>query len=93
MATHFACDDREAALKLYQVNHLLPEGMGDEFFFWKNSQGLAAIPTGRDSTGNRDTAIVNAAAALGVTLTTLSPWEREAEFWAGWLAKPPTALP
>jgi hypothetical protein len=90
MATHSTADDREAALKLYAVNH--PEATGEagrEYLFWKNSQSLTHIPWGVD----RNTAITNAGTALGVTVNATSPWLREQQFWAGWLALPPVALP
>lgn len=89
MATHYTPDDREAALKLYQVNYLDPKGIGDEAFFWLNSESVSPIPTG----DARDAAIIAAGTHLGVTVDALSPWLREQQFWAGWLAKPPTALP
>lgn len=89
MSKHFTCDDREAALRLYTVNH--PEargGMGAERLWWKNARSTNTIPWGTD----RDTAIIAAGTALGVTVDALSPWLREQQFWAGYLAKPPTAL-
>lgn len=89
MTTHYTPDDREAALKLYGANHLNSKGWYDECAFWVNARSLSRIPTGT----NRDTQIVAAAAALGVTVNATSPWLREQQFWAGYLAKPPTALP
>lgn len=88
MATHYTPDDREAALKLYQVNHLEPSGVGNEFFFWTNIGAYTKIPTGTD----RDTAFQDVATALSITLTGTSPWLREQEFWAAFLALPPTAV-
>lgn len=89
MAANYTADDRAAALKLYVVNH--PEagsGMQAEKLFWVNVGGLAAIPWGVD----RDTAFLAVGTTLGVTVNALSPWLREQQFWAGYLAKPPTAL-
>jgi len=89
VSTHYTPDDREAALKLYQVNHLNPNGCGDEAYFWLNSESVSPIPTGTA----RDDAFVAAGTHLGVTVDATSPWLREQQFWAGWLAKPPTAKP
>ena len=88
MSTHYSGDDRQAALLLYQVNHL-DNGKADETYFWVNSESKTATPWGVD----RDTAIIAAGTHLGVTVDALSPWLREQQFWAGWLAKPPTAKP
>lgn len=89
MATHYTPDDREAALKLYQVNYLQPLGIGDEFFFWTNIGAYDAIPWGI----GRDEAFVDVATGLSITLDETSPWLREQQFWAGFLALPPTAVP
>ena len=89
MATRFSCDDRAAALSLYSVNHAEWDGPWSEFQFWKVSQGKVAIPWGVD----RGTAITSAATALGLTVNATSPWLREQQFWAAWLAKPPVAAP
>lgn len=88
MAKHFTADDREAALKLYGVNHLNSKGWYDEAAWWKNARSVNTIPTGTA----RDTAIQAAGTALGVTVDATSPWLREQQFWAGYLAKPPVAL-
>lgn len=88
MATHYTPDDREAALKLYGVNHLEPSGVYNEAAFWLNSESVSPIPTGTA----RDDAFIAAGTHLGVTVDAASPWLREQQFWAGWLAKPPIAL-
>lgn len=86
MATSYSGDDRQAALKLYLVNH--PEYSNEEYAFWKFGRSLAGTPWGVD----RDAAIIAAGTALGVTVDATSPWLREQQWWAGWRAKPPVAL-